>query len=190
MILTSLNEPAINAIKSIDRNETKIIKKQYKQIKIYNKKQIMIEQLFLLNHDYKEFFLKILIKNKNIFSKYFKKNIIIHKILKINLTKSNNFINITDYMGKTIYHNNYEFDDSLNNKHDSKKSIIKNIIAKNKTNNLTIHFIKKDKNLNKNMIKNIKHFTRIKEFKLFFLNPHNGCRPKKIKRLKKFNINF
>ena len=102
MILTSLNEPAINAIKSIDRNETKIIKKQYKQIKIYNKKQIMIEQLFLLNHDYKEFFLKILIKNKNIFSKYFKKNIIIHKILKINLTKSNNFINITDYMGKTI----------------------------------------------------------------------------------------
>lgn len=190
MILTNLNEPTISTIRYIERNKTKIIKKQCKQIKIYNNKQLLIEQLSLLNHTYKEFFLKILIQNQNIFSKYFKKNVIIHKILKINLTKSNNFINITDYMGKTIYHNNYEFDASLNSEHNSKRSIIKNLIAKNNTSNLTIHFIKKDKNLNKNMIKNIKHITRIKEFKLFFLNPHNGCRPKKIKRLKKFKLNF
>ena len=133
------------------------------------------------------------IKNKNTISKksFFKHNLL-NYIIKITLTKTNIFLNITDIKGNLKV---FLSSGSLNLKGRQKTTQPNSIILllkklflnakflKNKTIGLQFKNIKPYHEL---MILNIlKNKIFIKYLRSYNCYPHNGCRPKKIKRFKR-----
>jgi len=111
-----------------------------------------------------------------------------HGILTIKITVSNILINITDIKGKNIL----QLSSGLAHYHGKERlkkyvivNLIKNVLdAFNKLNftNLSLHFkgVKKHRSLMINLLKKKLYFTLIKHN---FALPHNGCRPRKTKRI-------
>ena len=157
------------------------------------------------------------LKKKNLSKIYYYKYLI-EKMKKLKLTENslneNNFVNfvigisinrtkiilyLTDVKGKVIYFNTSGLL-NLTKKQKRKKIVVifkllKILLFKykNLTNSkaIALHF----KNLDKRIVLNILFFIRkylknIKIIKITNNQPHNGCRPKKIKRNKKRKIKF
>ena len=157
------------------------------------------------------------LKKKNLSKIYYYKYLI-EKMKKLKLTENslneNNFVNfvigisinrtkiilyLTDVKGKVIYFNTSGLL-NLTKKQKRKKIVVifkllKILLFKykNLTNSkaIALHF----KNLDKRTVLNILFFIRkylknIKIIKITNNQPHNGCRPKKIKRNKKRKIKF
>lgn len=147
-------------------------------------------------------FKNLILKNENIltFNKFnndknnlqkkmiLNKNLITH-IIHVNLLNSNIIVNITDLNGIPIIYCSsgiVNFSGSQKTKHLALQSIINKITYKSKNlnhNKFAIHFkgIKKDR---KKIYKKLKKKFEIKTLKVFNLSPHNGCRPRKIKKKK------
>nr|YP_010377286.1 ribosomal protein S11 [Odontella aurita]QYB22935.1 ribosomal protein S11 [Odontella aurita] len=130
-------------------------------------------------------------QNKNLFKHC------IHYIVNVNLTYTNTFINITDIKGnvKICYSGGSV---KLKSKQKIKQptailTLLKQLIinAKFLTNNsLAIHFKNTRTNYESYIIKLLIQKFYVKSVKSYNFQPHNGCRPKKIKRLKKKYIKF
>lgn len=189
--------------KAITMNMEKYSKINYiighkNKIRIINKIKTILNQLIdLKDFKFKLFFKNFTIININI-KKFFISILKVINIIKIKITNSNYFINLTDCNGNTFFLKNSGLIGNYESKKFNKLSImtilstINRLLIKliNKENNISIHFLGKKNFLNKNIIKKIKHYLKISEIKFFLITPHNGCRPKKIKRLKKFKLNF
>ena len=130
--------------------------------------------------------------SNNVFSKQH-----VHYIVNINLTYTNTFINVTDIKGNVKI--NYSGGSvGLKSKQKIKQptamlSLIKHLIINAKflnNNSLALHFKNTRLNYERYVIKLLKQFFFIKTVKSYNFQPHNGCRPKKIKRLKKNFIKF
>lgn len=120
--------------------------------------------------------------------------IIINYLFKINIFNNNVILNITNNKGNTLI---YTTSGTLNYKSShktNKHSILKiiNNILKNvsffKNNYIGLHFNGNVKKFNKIVIKLLKTYCKINFIKSYNLTSHNGCRPKKLKRLKHFSV--
>lgn len=148
------------------------------------------------------------IKLKMHIFKYFKSNplyhisyfdfinnkISINYILKFVIYKKNIMLHLTDIKGTTLLYINSGLLNILKNQKINKHTILKtlSIVLENvhfsKNSQIALHFNSNLKNFNKLIIKYLKSTYKINVIKLFNLTPHNGCRPKKLKRLKRFSL--
>ena len=182
-----------------NKKQNYIKKSKNRLIKTYNKiKKILFNfinnETIKTRHLYKNF----LTNNIKLFESVLN-HLKIVSILKINMTKSNYFINITNTSGNTFFYITSGLKDFFGKQKTTKHSLItilqdiyKEIQKKFNlfNNNISIHFSGSEKNLNKNIVKKIKHYLKIKKISFFYLTPHNGCKPKKIKKIKKIKVNF
>lgn len=111
-----------------------------------------------------------------------------HGILTIKITISNILINVTDIKGKNIL----QLSSGLAHYHGKERlkkyvivNLIKNVLdafSKLSYTNVSLHFkgVKKHRSLIINLLKKKLYFTLIKHN---FALPHNGCRPRKTKRI-------
>lgn len=118
----------------------------------------------------------------------------INYIIKFIIYKKNIMLHLTDIKGTTLLYINSGLLNNLKNQKINKHTILKtlSIVLENvhfsKNSQIAIHFNSNLKNFNKLIIKFIKSNYKINIIKLFNLTPHNGCRPKKLKRLKRFSL--
>nr|YP_009485498.1 ribosomal protein S11 [Melosira undulata]AVR57562.1 ribosomal protein S11 [Melosira undulata] len=134
--------------------------------------------LFYFSNFYKNYF----------FNFFFYKNyLLIDLFLKINLLKSNTFINLTNFSGQSIIILNsglLKFKGSQKTKKLALNSLIKKLnfyFINFKTNYLILQF--KGLKINKNFIFNkLKQFILLKGIFNLNLQPFNGCKPKKLKK--------
>ena len=113
-------------------------------------------------------------------------------ILNISTSRTNTLINLTDSKGQTLIANS---GGSINLKKKQKRvqplallSLLKDFLLKstfmhNQT--IAVHFKNVKPYYESLVIKSLKKLVFIKSIKSSNLQPHNGCRPKKIKRFKR-----
>lgn len=176
---------ALKLLKRKDITKLDFIKKQKKSL------------LNIVKSDNNSKFTRIRIKNNPSSLKQFQNNQIfkqnlINYIIKFNVTLTNTFINVTDIKG------NSKLSLSAGKLNLTKKQkivqpnvliqMLKTLFLKakflqNKTVGLQFHNTKTYHELL--IINNIKNKIFIKSLRSYNLYPHNGCRPKKIKRFKR-----
>lgn len=123
------------------------------------------------------------IKNKN------QKQVFL--IFNIQFSKSNIFINITDFFGNTKQLVSSGIVGFIGTEKLNTYALIRlynYLVAQNKTlaiNSIAVHYKNIKQNHNKLILKYIKSIFTVKDLKFYISSPYNGCRPKKIKRLKR-----
>jgi len=182
-LIKLLNTDFYNKYKRIEKLSFLIIKNKILIDKIVN--EIQLKMVFVN-----------FLKNKNKVDSTLKIEpqplIIIHYIFSFNISNSNIILNITDTKGNTYF---YLTSGRLNfigsqkaNKH-TLLNLISNMIKYIRffeKHNVALHFRGPVKKFNKLIIKSLKTVLNIVIIKSYNLSPHNGCRPKKLKRLKRF----
>lgn len=158
--------------------------------------QKILKQVKLLlnlnNYEKKKHFARLLnfiykisnLRKKNIFHKNLKS---FSYVLHVTLLNSNIIINITDLKGKLITSCSsgiMQFTGSQKTKYLALINILKKInheIKYLKNKNFAIHFkgLKKNRRI---ILKKLDKKINIQVIKFFNLSPHNGCRPKKIRK--------
>jgi ribosomal protein S11 len=119
---------------------------------------------------------------------------IIQYIFHINSTYTNTFVNVSDAKGNVkISFSAGSFD--LKKKQKTKQplailTILKQLFSHFKNSVIAIHFKNIAVNHERFVIKLLKQKFFIKTMRSFNLHPHNGCRPKKLKRLKNRSYKF
>ena len=117
---------------------------------------------------------------------------LISYVIKINLTKTNTLVTITDVLGAKVS----SFSAGLVGLTKRQKRqqpdalikvfkflLLKSKILKNKVISLQLTYIKARKEFS--FLKRLKSVLFISSIKSYALHPHNGCRPKKLKRFKR-----
>ena len=131
------------------------------------------------------------IPNKKSSVKNFKQSLIVY-IININLTNTNTLVSITDIKGNVkIFYSSGQV--NLKGKQKTKQpaalvNILKLLMVKAKfiqSKPLALHFKNTKPHYESFIIKMLKKKFFIKTIRSYNLQPHNGCRPKKIKRFKK-----
>ena len=140
-------------------------------------------------------FSQILLKKKihNYKKKNFKQNLIDY-ILKINLTKTNTLVTLTNVLGSKVLSIS---SGSVGLTKRQKKQqpialfkILKFLLVKSKVFNLkkkivSLQFTNTKSNKVLKVLKKLKYILFINSIKSYYFHPHNGCRPKKLKRFKR-----
>lgn len=130
-------------------------------------------------------------KNKKSSAENFRQNLIVY-IININLTSTNTLVSITDIKGNVkIFYSSGQV--NLKGKQKTKQpaaliNILKLLMVKVKfikNKPLALHFKNTKPHYESFIIKMLKKKYFIKTIRSYNLQPHNGCRPKKIKRFKK-----
>ena len=129
-------------------------------------------------------------KNKPPKYRYYKKSYVTH-ILNINLTNTNTLINITDIKGNVLLSYSSGFF-QLKGKQKIKQpgaliTVLKQLICyaqSLKKASLAVHFKNVRSNYESFVISILKQKFFIKTVRSYNFQPHNGCRPKKLKRIK------
>lgn len=164
-------------------NQFLVLDKIYKILKLSKKKTLS-----------KKFILSLIKLNQPDF-KYKKEKIqqnLISYVIKINLTKTNTLVTITDVLGAKVS----SFSSGLVGLTKRQKRqqpdalikvfkflLLKSKILKNKVISLQLTNIKARKEFA--FLKRLKSVLFINSIKSYALHPHNGCRPKKLKRFKR-----
>ncbi len=168
-------------------------------IKLLNKSKILNSFIYFIIEEIKikKHKVKLFKNNKINYIADFNFNnkiITISYILKFIIYKKSIMLHLTNNKGITLFYLNSGLLKILTNKKINKHNVLKALstilenINFSKHNNIALHFNSNIKQFNKIIIKFIKPNYKINIIKLFNLTPHNGCRPKKIKRLKRFSI--
>jgi len=162
-----------------NNNTKKFYRFYYKNYIKHFIKNLLIKLIFLENF-----------KKKKLSFKLKKNNNIIFYILNIFLTNSNLFVNISNNFGNINYYISsgllkYKGSEKTN-KYSILSVIQKTILAnynivKNKS--VVVHFKGNNNNVYNLVLKYLKKNFNIKAIKYYNLLPHNGCRPKKYKRI-------
>ena len=115
---------------------------------------------------------------------------IISSIIKIKFLKSNIMITLTDIKGNVetkLSSGLFGFKGSEKMSRYAILSIIKFLFFKIRSSEekrvMSVHFMGMKKSFGKNVIKYLKNFVTVKIIKFFNKVPHNGCKPKKRRRL-------
>lgn len=154
-----------------------------------NTKAIKLVAWLVKNPKALHYYYKIL--NKRSSAKNFKQNLIVY-IININLTNTNTLVSITDIKGNVkIFYSSGQV--NLKGKQKTKQpaaliNILKLLMVKAKfiqNKPLALHFKNTKPHYESFIIKMLKKKFFIKTIRSYNLQPHNGCRPKKIKRFKK-----
>lgn len=124
---------------------------------------------------------------------------IVKHIMHINLSYTNTFAYVTDLKGNVIisYSAGVVY---LKNKQKIKQplatiSLLKQLVKKLKstflcTTTFAVHFINTKEKYELFILRRLEKKIFIKAIRGFNLSPHNGCRPRKLQRIKNKNINF
>lgn len=162
--------------------------------------EILKNKLFILQGFKQQKFIKSLSPalNKPVTNNNFIREDLISYVINIVLTNKNTLIYVTDVQGTLKY---FQSAVSLNisGKQKTKQpntlfKLLKSLIInckflKNKP--IALHFKNVNKRLLVSLIKILENLLFIKIIRVYnFLTPHNGCRPKKIKRNKHINVKF
>ena len=160
-----------------------------KTLKLIKKKQI--SKLSYITKQTKTLVLTKIVKTNKLPKKNMLKQNLINFVIKINATKTNTFLNITDNKGNL----KLSFSSGMlglkkrqKTSHPNaliqllKKVFLKAKFLKNKTIGLQFKNIKPFHELL--ILKMLKDKIFIKSLRSYNLYPHNGCRPKKMKRFK------
>lgn len=179
MILSKINkQPYINKLIKLIKilNKTQVFKQTVKKLVVFLKKKIKLKKKFL--------------SNKVVTSKGFNQNTIRYVINIISFS-SNTIINVTDVNGTVLVSIS---EGSIDLSKDSKKSqrtsvlkILKVLLAKAgfiKNKAVAVNFKNVKRYQESFFIKVLKPKIFIKSVQSFTLLPHNGCRPRKLKRRK------
>ena len=138
---------------------------------------------------YKSVFNKF--SSKPITTKKFRQNLIAY-IVTINLTNTNTIISVTDIKGNVkMFYSSGQV--NLKGKQKTKQpaaliNILKHLIAKAKfikQEPVALHFRNTKSHYESFIVKMLKNRFFLKTIRSYNLQPHNGCRPKKIKRFKR-----
>jgi len=178
-----------------------INKYKLKKIKYYKNLSEKVKNDIKLLKKIKEYHLiknlQNIIVKKSFKSSYYKSNFFIKYVLGVIVTKTNTIIYLTDIKGRIKY---FITSGILKINEKQNKAIVisklfRFLLLKNmhlqKTNEIVLHF----KNLNQRLALIVfsfvsKYFQNILAVKIYNNQPHNGCRPKKIKRKKRKKLVF
>ena len=131
------------------------------------------------------------LSTKRLSSNNFKQNLIVY-VININLTNTNTLVSVTDIKGNVkIFYSSGQV--NLKGKQKTKQpaaliNILKLLIVKAKfiqNKPLALHFKNTKPYYESFIIRMLKKKFFIKTIRSYNLQPHNGCRPKKIKRFKR-----
>lgn len=181
--------PTCNSIKN-----KLLLRNIKKYVTLVNKKTDLISKLINKSFVFSN------IKNKNRYLTLLldsfsnEQHIIINYLFRIKIFNNNIMLNITNNTGNTLI---YTTSGILNYKgsHKTNKHLILKIINNVlksvhffKNHSIGLHFNGNVKKFNQVIITLLKTHYKIHFIKTYNLTPHNGCRPKKLKRLKHFSI--
>ena len=159
----------------------------------YNLKKNNLSKIYY----YKQLIEKM--KKQKFIENFLDETVFVNYIIGISISKTKIIVYLTDIKGEVIYFNTSGLL-NITKKQRRKKIVVifkllKILLFKyknlNKNKKIALHF----KNLDKKTVLNIlffitKYLKNIKIIKIINNQPHNGCRPKKIKRNKKRKIKF
>ena len=118
----------------------------------------------------------------------------VNYIFCFNISNSNIIFNMTDTKGNTLFYITsgiLKYNGSQKTNKHTLLTIITSIVKYInffKKSNVALHFRGSSKKYNKLIINYFKTVFKILIIKSYNLPPHNGCRPRKLKRLKKFSF--
>jgi len=118
----------------------------------------------------------------------------VNYIFCFNISNSNIILNITDTKGNTLFYVTsgiLKYNGAQKTNKHTLLTIINSIVKYVnffKKSSIALHFKGSSKKFNKIIINYFKTVFKILIIKSYNLPPHNGCRPRKLKRLKKFSI--
>jgi len=158
---------------------------------INNDKKINNYALSYLILSYSKIISSYVLNNSKIIKNYSNLTNNINCILNVKLLYSNIIINLTDLKGNISFTTSSGLFGLKGFEKTNKYailSIIKYLFYKLKSveqvYKVSVHFKGLNKSFNKLVIKHLKKFISIKAIKYYNLIPHNGCKPKKMKRVK------